>query len=147
MQWTKPCSRFPVRAPNRQNPFQLPSHETAPRHINTAFGVEVSWNLLWHLNVWHIATGVSQDHTDFIFREKNTYEPSEERSITDKQKRDKITSRDRDLYGRGAKCSVVVKALCYKSEGRGFETRWGEWIILNLPNLSGRTRPWGLLSQ
>jgi hypothetical protein len=23
----------------------------------------------------------------------------------------------------GARCSVVVKALCYKPEGRGFETR------------------------
>jgi hypothetical protein len=40
--------------------------------------------------------------------------------------------------------SVAVKALGYKPEGRGFETRWGE--ILNLPNPSGRTRPWGLLS-
>jgi hypothetical protein len=40
--------------------------------------------------------------------------------------------------------SVVVKALCYKPEGRGFETWWGEF--LNLPNLSRRTRPWGLLS-
>jgi hypothetical protein len=38
----------------------------------------------------------------------------------------------------------VVKALCYKPEGRGFDTRWGEF--LNLPNPSGRTRPWGLLS-
>jgi hypothetical protein len=38
----------------------------------------------------------------------------------------------------------VVKALCYKPEGRGFETRWGD--SLNLPNPSGRTRPWGLLS-
>jgi hypothetical protein len=26
-------------------------------------------------------------------------------------------------------CNVVVKALCYKSEGRGFKTRWGEWIL------------------
>jgi hypothetical protein len=25
--------------------------------------------------------------------------------------------------------SVVVKALCYKPEGRGLETRWGEWIF------------------
>jgi hypothetical protein len=30
----------------------------------------------------------------------------------------------------------------YKS--RGFDSRWGEF--LNLPNPSGRTRPWGLLS-
>jgi hypothetical protein len=44
----------------------------------------------------------------------------------------------------GAHGSVVVKALCYKPEGRGFDTQRGEF--LNLPNLSGRTRPWGLLS-
>jgi hypothetical protein len=29
-----------------------------------------------------------------------------------------------------ARCSVVVKALCYKPEGRGFDSRWGD--ILNL---------------
>jgi hypothetical protein len=33
--------------------------------------------------------------------------------------------------------SLVVKALDYKPEGRGFEIRWGE--ILNLPNPSSRT--------
>jgi hypothetical protein len=44
----------------------------------------------------------------------------------------------------GARGSVVVKALCYKPEGRGFDTRWGEFS--NLPNHSGRTKPWGLLS-
>jgi hypothetical protein len=27
-----------------------------------------------------------------------------------------------------ARRSVEVEALCYKTEGRGFETRWGEWI-------------------
>jgi hypothetical protein len=37
--------------------------------------------------------------------------------------------------------SAVVKALCYKPEGCGLETRWGERISFNLP--SGRTRPWG----
>jgi hypothetical protein len=45
--------------------------------------------------------------------------------------------------GEGARGSVVVKALCYKPEGRRFDSRWGEF--LNLPNPSGRTRPWGLL--
>jgi hypothetical protein len=40
--------------------------------------------------------------------------------------------------------SLVLKALGYKPEGRGFETRWGE--ILNLRNPSGRTRPWGSLN-
>jgi hypothetical protein len=39
---------------------------------------------------------------------------------------------------------TMVKALGYKLEGLGFESRWGE--ILNLPNPSGRARPWGLLS-
>jgi hypothetical protein len=28
----------------------------------------------------------------------------------------------------GARGSVVVKALSYNPGGRGFETRWGEWI-------------------
>jgi hypothetical protein len=28
-----------------------------------------------------------------------------------------------------AHCCVVVKALYYKPEGRGFETRWGELIF------------------
>jgi hypothetical protein len=40
--------------------------------------------------------------------------------------------------------SVVVKALCYKPEGRGIDTRWGDF--LNVPNPSYRTWPWGLLS-
>jgi hypothetical protein len=31
----------------------------------------------------------------------------------------------------GTRGSVVVKALCYKPEGRGFETRWGEWFLLS----------------
>jgi hypothetical protein len=41
----------------------------------------------------------------------------------------------------GARGSVVVKALCYKPGGRGFDTRQGEF--LNLPNPSGRTKPEG----
>jgi hypothetical protein len=46
----------------------------------------------------------------------------------------------------GVRGSVVVKALCYKPEGIRFETLLGECIFFNLPNLSGRTRPWGLFS-
>jgi hypothetical protein len=30
------------------------------------------------------------------------------------------------LAGAYSRCSVVVKALCYKPEGRGFETRQGK---------------------
>jgi hypothetical protein len=44
----------------------------------------------------------------------------------------------------GARDSLVVKALGYKPEDRGVETLWDEF--LNVPNPSGRTRPWGLLS-
>jgi hypothetical protein len=40
------------------------------------------------------------------------------------------------LHHREARCSAVVKALCYKPGGRGFDTRWGEF--LNLSNPSGR---------
>jgi hypothetical protein len=43
-----------------------------------------------------------------------------------------------------ARGNVVVKAQCYKPEGRGFETRRSEF--LNLPNPSDCSRPWGLLS-
>jgi hypothetical protein len=28
--------------------------------------------------------------------------------------------------------SVVVKALCYKPEGRGFDSRWGEFLKIYL---------------
>jgi hypothetical protein len=29
----------------------------------------------------------------------------------------------------GARGSIVIKALCYKPESRGFETRWCEWFL------------------
>jgi hypothetical protein len=48
------------------------------------------------------------------------------------------------MYGGGARGIVVVKALRYKPEGRGFETRLSEFF--NLPNPSGLTKPWGSLS-
>jgi hypothetical protein len=48
------------------------------------------------------------------------------------------------VYVLGARGIAVVKALYYKPEGRGFDSRLGEF--LNLPNPSGRTMPWGLLS-
>jgi hypothetical protein len=28
----------------------------------------------------------------------------------------------------GARCSLVLKAICYKEEDREVETRYGEWI-------------------
>jgi hypothetical protein len=40
----------------------------------------------------------------------------------------------------GVRGSVVVEALCYKLEGHGFETRWGEWkfpVFLILPAALG----------
>jgi hypothetical protein len=33
------------------------------------------------------------------------------------------------LLHRGTCGNVVVKDLCYMPKGRGFETRWGEWIF------------------
>jgi hypothetical protein len=44
----------------------------------------------------------------------------------------------------GVRGSAVVKALCYKPGGRGFDPECGEF--LNLPNSSGRIRPWGLFT-
>jgi hypothetical protein len=35
----------------------------------------------------------------------------------------------------GARGSVVVKAQCYKPEGRGFETGWGKWFLSSYPIL------------
>jgi hypothetical protein len=43
-----------------------------------------------------------------------------------------------------ARGSVVLKALCYKLEAGSIPD---EVIFLNLPNPSGHTRPWGLLSH
>jgi hypothetical protein len=40
----------------------------------------------------------------------------------------------------GARGNVVVKVQCYKPEGRGFETRWGDWffsVYLILPAALG----------
>jgi hypothetical protein len=47
----------------------------------------------------------------------------------------------------GARGNVVVKALRCKPEGCEFETQWGKLIFFNLPNPSGRTRPWGWFTQ
>jgi hypothetical protein len=44
--------------------------------------------------------------------------------------------------GSASSGSVVVKALCYKPEGRGFETRWSEPF---LRSRTSRIRPWNLL--
>jgi hypothetical protein len=32
----------------------------------------------------------------------------------------------------GARVSVVVKALCYKPEGRGLDTPWGDFFLIYL---------------
>jgi hypothetical protein len=65
--------------------------------------------------------------------------PSDDEFIRSKHELQIIFNVKNEAHG-----NVVVKALGYKPEGRGFETRWGE--ILNLPNPSGHTRPWGSLS-
>jgi hypothetical protein len=33
---------------------------------------------------------------------------------------------------QGEVSSVVIKALCYKPEGRGFDTRWGDFCLIYL---------------
>jgi hypothetical protein len=35
----------------------------------------------------------------------------------------------RSRLGPEARDSLVVEALCYKPEGRGFQTQWGKWIF------------------
>jgi hypothetical protein len=55
---------------------------------------------------------------------------------------EEIKFRSLEVYTgkRGARGSIVVKALCYKPEGRGFVTRWGEWFVsiyLILPTALG----------
>jgi hypothetical protein len=44
----------------------------------------------------------------------------------------------------GARGRAVVKALCYKPEGRGSRPDEENYFFFNLPNPSGLTRPWGL---
>jgi hypothetical protein len=41
---------------------------------------------------------------------------------------------------------LAMEALCYKREGRGFETQWSNLKFFNLPISSSHTRPWVLLS-
>jgi hypothetical protein len=58
-----------------------------------------------------------------------------------------ILSRFHSFWCRnGTRSSVMLEALCYKPVGRGVRVPM-KWIhFLSLPNLSGRTSPWGLLS-
>jgi hypothetical protein len=44
----------------------------------------------------------------------------------------------------GARGRVVVKVICYKPEGRGFETRSSQFFYL--PNLCGRIKTCDSLS-
>jgi hypothetical protein len=39
-----------------------------------------------------------------------------------------------------------LNAVCYRTEGRGFESRWGHWIFSSLPNSSSRVMALGFLS-
>jgi hypothetical protein len=40
----------------------------------------------------------------------------------------------------------MVKAPWYKPEGRGFDTRGGEWII-SICLILGNSKPWGFLES
>ena len=50
-------------------------------------------------------------------------------------------ARNIDLHGD--RCSTVVKALCYKSEGRWFDPSWCHWNFSLTQNPSGRTMALG----
>jgi hypothetical protein len=50
------------------------------------------------------------------------------------------------LQPAGARGITVVEALRYKPEGRISSSDEVNEFFVNLPNPSGRTRPWGLLS-
>jgi hypothetical protein len=43
----------------------------------------------------------------------------------------------------GHAVAYFVEALCYKPEGRGFESRWGGFFFFNWPNPSSRTMALG----
>jgi hypothetical protein len=39
----------------------------------------------------------------------------------------------------GHTVALMVWVLCYRPEGRGFESRWSHWMFFNLPNPSSHT--------
>jgi hypothetical protein len=43
----------------------------------------------------------------------------------------------------GARGTIVLKALCHKPEGRGFNSRLGHWVLSILHNSSSRTMALG----
>jgi hypothetical protein len=48
------------------------------------------------------------------------------------------------IFFWGNAVALLVQALCYKPEGRGFDSRLGHWIFSNLPNPSSRNMALGL---
>jgi hypothetical protein len=44
-------------------------------------------------------------------------------------------------WREGHAVAQLVKALCYKPEGRGSDYRYGHSVFFNLPNPSSRTQP------
>jgi hypothetical protein len=51
-----------------------------------------------------------------------------------------------EINKRGARGGVVDEALCYNPEGREVRDPVRSLNVFNLPNPSGRTKPWGLLN-
>jgi hypothetical protein len=50
------------------------------------------------------------------------------------------------LSSHGHAVALLVEALCYKPEGRGFESDEIIKFLFSLPNPSNRIKPWALLS-
>ena len=53
---------------------------------------------------------------------------------------------EKPIYIYGDRGSTVVKMLCYKSEGRWFDSRWCHWnfsLTQSLTEMSTRSISWG----
>jgi hypothetical protein len=49
------------------------------------------------------------------------------------------------LFATPCVFSRIIKWLCHKTEGCGFDSLWGPWIVFSLPNPSNRTMVLGFI--
>jgi hypothetical protein len=88
--------------------------------------IQKIWDPWWPTTIWAY-TASCRDNLIFLF------------SFTRSQKTLCRNNYVNLTWKRGARCSVVVKALCYRPQGRGFETGCDNFF--NFPNSFGRTSP------